>query len=147
MNDKISYLGFIQSIILRMNTNSFFIKGWAATLISALLAFSFNKDGNNASVVAYLPLFLFWYLDSTYLTIERKYIKLYEIASEIYPQGHLSLKTSSIKVNKTAWLSRTILPYYVTLFSVITFFTRHLVFVYFDCLFHFAIHIFHLFIA
>lgn len=143
MNDKIAYLGFIQTIILRMNTNSFFIKGWALTLISALLAFAFNKDGNDASIVAYLPLFLFWYLDSTYLTIERKYIKLYEMTTELYQQGQLSLNIHSIKLSNTAWLSRTIFPYYVTLFCIITFFAWHLILVYFYCLFHFVIHIFH----
>ena len=37
-NNKIKHLEFIQSTITRMNQNSFQIKGWMITLVSALLA-------------------------------------------------------------------------------------------------------------
>ena len=38
MEKKLKHLEFIQNVILRMNNNSFLIKGWAITLISALFA-------------------------------------------------------------------------------------------------------------
>ena len=38
MENKIKHLEFIQSTITRMNQNSFQIKGWMITLVSALLA-------------------------------------------------------------------------------------------------------------
>ena len=36
MESKIEHLKMIQGIITRMNTNSFQIKGWTITLVSAL---------------------------------------------------------------------------------------------------------------
>ena len=37
-NEQLKHLEFIQNVITRMNTNSFQIKTWAVTLVSALLA-------------------------------------------------------------------------------------------------------------
>ena len=36
--DKLKHLEFIQNVITRMNTNSFQIKGWTVTIVSAVLA-------------------------------------------------------------------------------------------------------------
>lgn len=41
--NKIAYLGFIQNVINRMGSNSFLVKGFAITLISALVATSHGK--------------------------------------------------------------------------------------------------------
>ena len=38
MENKIKHLEFIQTVITRMNQNSFQIKGWMITIVSALLA-------------------------------------------------------------------------------------------------------------
>ena len=64
----------IQDIIKRMATNSFFIKGWAATLVVGTLLLK----GNWYQVwIAYIPILVFWYLDAYYLWQERLYRKLY----------------------------------------------------------------------
>jgi hypothetical protein len=45
MESKLKHLEFIQNVITRMNTNSFLIKVWVATLVSALFALA-AKDAN-----------------------------------------------------------------------------------------------------
>ncbi len=45
MERKIKHLEFIQIVISRMNSNSFLIKGWTITLMSALFALA-AKDTN-----------------------------------------------------------------------------------------------------
>ena len=45
MENKRKHLEFIQSVIARMNSNSFLIKGWSITLVSALFALA-AKDSN-----------------------------------------------------------------------------------------------------
>ena len=68
-------LRIVQSIIKRMASNSFLIKGWALTLIVATLLLK----GEPAQVfIAYLPLIVFWLLDAYFLRQERMYRKLYE---------------------------------------------------------------------
>jgi hypothetical protein len=61
----------LQSIIARMAQNSFTIKGWAVTVISALLAFG-NKDTDRwLAICALYPVVAFWGLDAYYLMQER----------------------------------------------------------------------------
>lgn len=66
----------IQSCISRMAHNSFSIKGWHIGLVSALLVFFLQNDNINYyalfSIIAVVTL-IFWYLDSYYLMLERKY--------------------------------------------------------------------------
>ena len=49
MEQKMKHLEFIQNVITRMNSNSFLIKGWAITLVSALFALAAN--GSNIHYV------------------------------------------------------------------------------------------------
>lgn len=74
---SIKYLEFIQNIITRMNTSSFYIKGWSITILSALLALYVNNSNENCVFFALIPTFIFWCLDSFYLQQERKFIGLY----------------------------------------------------------------------
>lgn len=81
INEK--HLEFIQSNISRMNQCSFHMKGWAITIVSALLAV-FASTINECSVgnkmfifIAIAPTCLFWVLDALYLSKERKFIGLY----------------------------------------------------------------------
>jgi hypothetical protein len=75
-------IDLIQGIINRMSHNSFLLKGWAITIIVAVLALSKDtiviKDITYFSLVLLIPLLVFWYLDSFFLHKERCYIKLYD---------------------------------------------------------------------
>ena len=65
----------IQDIIKRMAFNSFLIKGWTITLVSVVLLL---KGPGYQILVAYIPLFLFWFLDAYFLWQERLYRRLYD---------------------------------------------------------------------
>lgn len=69
-------LDLIQSCITRMASNSFAMKGWHIGIISALLVFFFSKESVNLNmiflIIAAVTL-AFWYFDSYYLMVERKY--------------------------------------------------------------------------
>lgn len=67
-------IDLIQKVIGRMGNNSFLIKGWGTTLIVASLLLS---DTVYYHFVAFLPLIVFWYLDSYFLRIEKLYRNLY----------------------------------------------------------------------
>lgn len=81
--NKFKYLEFIQSIITRMNTNSFQIKGMSVTITAALLALAANDFNILYSAIVYFSLFIFWGLDAYYLSQEKGYRELYEEARKL----------------------------------------------------------------
>lgn len=80
---KIKHLEFIQSIISRMNQNSFNIKGWMITIVSALLALYASSDNITYIYIAAIPVIIFWLLDAYYLQQERKFRGVYNDVAEI----------------------------------------------------------------
>lgn len=74
---KIKHLEMIQSIITRMNQNSFMLKGWMITIVSALLAIYADKGNTTYIFVALVPILIFWFFDAYYLQQERKFRGLY----------------------------------------------------------------------
>ena len=64
----------IQDIIKRMANNSFLIKGWAITLVVASLLL---KGPRYQAWIAFIPLLMFWFLDSYFLWQEKMYRALY----------------------------------------------------------------------
>lgn len=77
MDNKIKFLEMLQNIITRMSTNSFMLKGWAVTLVAGTFALSSIESNNLFFLIAYVPIILFWFLDSYYLQLERKYRQFY----------------------------------------------------------------------
>jgi len=75
--EKIKHLEFIQKSITRMSTNSFQIKGWMITIVSALLAVYTASSNHYLFLIGLFPVFVFWLLDTYYLTQERKFRGLY----------------------------------------------------------------------
>ena len=65
----------IQETIKRMASNSFIVKGWAITLVVATLLL---RGRSYQVFIAFIPLLVFWFLDSYFLWQERMYRKLYE---------------------------------------------------------------------
>ena len=103
---KLKYLEMIQNIITRMASNSFILKGWAVTLITGTFALS-SKDTNSwFFLIAYVPIIFFWFLDSYYLQMERKYRILYNQIVDI-PSNQISFKfdiKSSMAEDKTLFI-------------------------------------------
>ncbi len=77
MEKEMKHLEFVQNVITRMNTNSFQVKGWAITIVSALLALFANSSNSIYIFVAIVPTLVFWFLDAYYLLQERKFRGLY----------------------------------------------------------------------
>lgn len=72
-------IDLIQNCINRMAKNSFLIKGWALTVITAVLALTKkNIDPIYLCLVLFIPLLAFWYLDAFFLQTEKMYRKIYE---------------------------------------------------------------------
>ena len=68
-------IDIIQDIIRRMAFNSFLIKGWAISLVVIALLL---KGTEYQVWIAFIPLLVFWFLDTYFLWQERMYRKLYE---------------------------------------------------------------------
>ncbi len=77
MDKKIKHLEVIQGIINRMSGNSFMLKGWAVTLVSGIFAIASRDADKMFFLVAYIPVIVFWFLDTYYLKQEHLYIALY----------------------------------------------------------------------
>lgn len=117
-SNKHKHLEFIQASISRMSGNLFLLKGWSITLIAALFALA-AKDTNKAYIiVAYFPLFIFWFLDGYFLSMERRFRSLYEHVRQLKEEDiDFSMSTAPYKsASNNSWidavLSRTLVTYY-----------------------------------
>lgn len=114
---KIKHLEFIQNVITRMNSNSFLIKGWTITLVSALFALA-SKDANiNYVLVSYVVIPAFWVLDGFYISRERQYRDLYlNVRVKKEEDIDFDMDASKYCVGDRTWpsgiLSKTLIPFY-----------------------------------
>ena len=81
--EQLKHLEFIQAVITRMNANSFQIKGWTVTIVSALLAIFASTKNHYFILTGIFPNIVFWFLDSYYLQQERKFRGLYNDVADI----------------------------------------------------------------
>lgn len=77
---RIAHLTMLQSVILRMGSNSFALKALSATFGSAAVAImaSSDKPSPYYAFAATVPILIFWLMDAQYLRYERAYRSLYE---------------------------------------------------------------------
>jgi hypothetical protein len=76
---RLKHLELIQQVITRMANNSFLLKGWSVTLLSAILAIAASKDGQHKMVwIGFVPMLTFWLLDGFFLRQERLFRKLWD---------------------------------------------------------------------
>ena len=117
-SEQLKHLDYIQSTINRMADNSFKVKGWMVTLISALMALYVNTEKISFLLVAFIPMFVFWFLDAYYLQQERKFRGLYDdaVAGNVHC---FSMTTSPYDTSKysfaSSFWSKTICPLYGTM--------------------------------
>jgi hypothetical protein len=117
MNDyKTKHLEFIQNVITRMNTNSFLIRGWMITLVSALFALAAKDADSRYVIVTYIAIPVFWVLDAFYLSQERQYRDLYDYVRG-FETTDFSMHASRFNKSSHSWLgtifSSTIIVLYV----------------------------------
>ena len=122
MELKEKHLEFIQDVINRMGQNSFLIKGWTITLVSALFALAAKDSNIKFVIVAYFPTIVFWVLDGYFLYQERLFRKLYDITRNKESVDY-SLNTKEVDNGSMDWInaiiSKTIILLYGTILMTI----------------------------
>lgn len=102
MEQKLAHLTMIQGVVNRLASNSFLLKGWSVTLVSALLALA---AGSKALYLflAYLPVVAFWILDGYFLHQERLFRALYDRVRGLSEEAiDFSMNTAGLPV--ASWL-------------------------------------------
>jgi hypothetical protein len=131
MEAKLKHLEFIQNVITRMANNSFLLKGWAMTIIGALIGL--NKDEVDGKIVAigFFLTFMFWALDAYYLRQERIFRARYdevrkkeegEIDFFMWIEGEMTPKLDYVNV----FFSVTLWMFYLTLIGSVFLFVYFL---------------------
>ena len=122
MEKKISHLNMLQSIITRMGNNSFALKGWAVGIMIAVYAFAGNSNVK-AVIVTLMPLIVFWFIDTYYLMLERKFRCLYDdVRIKDEKDIDFSMNPNDVKINLdevkkygffSIFFSKSVLPFYL----------------------------------
>lgn len=117
MEKKLKHLEFIQNVITRMNSNSFLIKGWVITLISALFALAAKDSNIHYVLISYIVIPVFWILDGFYISQERQYRDLYsEVSAKTEEQIDFNMNASKYCKKGKTWLdgifSKTLILFY-----------------------------------
>ena len=112
----------IQSIITRMGNNSFALKGWAVGIMIAVYAFAGNSNVK-AVIVTLMPLIVFWFIDTYYLMLERKFRCLYDdVRIKDEQDIDFSMNPNDVKINLdevkkygffSIFFSKSVLPFYL----------------------------------
>jgi hypothetical protein len=117
MESKLKHLDMIEAVVNRMANNSFLLKGWSVTLVSALLALAAANSDRRFVFVAVLPLLMFWLLDAYFLRQERLFRKLYDKVRTLDASAiDFSMNTAPHAKETATWIgvmfSRTLLIFY-----------------------------------
>lgn len=123
-DEQIKHLEFIQDVVTRMNSNSFQLKGWCITILSALCAIYSTERNVGFIAVSFMPTILFWCLDAYYLQQERRFRGLYRDVAK----GNEEISVFSMPIHRykggeysfwASFRSKTILGLYGTLLLLI----------------------------
>ncbi|MBK7844140.1 MAG: hypothetical protein IPJ71_10665 [Bdellovibrionales bacterium] len=133
MDTKIKHLEMIQVVVNRMAGNSFLIKGWAVTLVSAIFALAASGSKFEFILICYFALPIFWMLDSYYLHQERAYRGLYEsVRTKKESEVDFSMGASAFESGQNSWasslFSKTLLIFYggtIAIVVLVMFWMRH----------------------
>ncbi len=72
-----THIDILQNVINRMASNSVNSKTLAITIVSAIIVLLIDKSKTDGFYIAYIPLFMFFFLDCFYLGLERYFRDLY----------------------------------------------------------------------
>lgn len=125
MEEKLKYLEFIQGIIDRLASNSFFAKGWTITIVSAILGLAIDRElKDEVFYISFLPIMSFWVLDGYYLWQERLFRNTYDNVlrsrgSDFDLSNFRAMKSKGDTLSKSIF-SMTLLVFYMSLMVLIT---------------------------
>ncbi|SRR6266404_3820170 len=100
--DQRKHLELIQAVITRMAGNSFLIRGWSVTLVSALFALAAKDADRGLVALSYFPCLMFWCLDAFYLSQERKFRSLYDAVRQ-KSETDFSMETRATSQKRDRW--------------------------------------------
>lgn len=86
------HLTMVQGIIERMSSNSTACKAWCITIVSALLVLLTDRDNSNYVLITSLPIILFFFLDTYYLSLEKRFRKSHNSFIDKLHSGKLNVK-------------------------------------------------------
>jgi hypothetical protein len=122
-----SHITMLQGIITRLANNSASCKTWCLTLIGALVSLSGSTHVPGIFSFTILPIVVFGFLDTMYLSQEKAYRDLFdEIAGKIrsggYVRGDAFKAAAPLKAEHVAWAIRSwaVLPVYAGLILAYT---------------------------
>lgn len=96
MDNKIKHLEMIESVIQRMADNSFKLKEWTVAMVGIIGALSAQGTDKRFFLLVSIPMLAFWFLDSLYLQLERKYRELYNYVREKQEEIDFSMDISKL---------------------------------------------------
>ncbi len=110
--NKVIHLGMIQEVIGRFSKNSFTIKSWNITLLTAFIAYGLQADISEDNILVVTIAFTlgFMFLDWYYLNLEKSYRNLYKAVRSIENDDGIDFrmefhfekdKSSEYRVKKT----------------------------------------------
>lgn len=124
---KIAHLAMLQAVIARMAGNSFALKTLSVTIATGVVALvGALRDPDRLYLLAgLLPVLVFWWMDASYLQLERQYRELYDKVRTDADVPMLSMNASKYRavvpsVARTA-LSWSVLPVYLILILIFFF--------------------------
>ena len=95
MENYRKHLEIIQGVINRMASNSFSLKGWAVTLVVGIFTLVEKNTERMHFLTVYIPILMFWGLDSYYLLQEKLYRELYDNVRQLSEENiDFSMKLS-----------------------------------------------------
>ena len=131
MDKKIKHLEFIQSVINRLASDSFRMKGWCVVLVAALFILLAREGRTEFMVVAPMLVLVLWGLDGYFLWQERLYRALYDHVRTLKEdqsddQLDFSMNVSSFRTGRSrtwpsATFSCTLGPFYGVLAAAVVF--------------------------
>ena len=122
--NKLAHLQMLQTVIARMASNSFMLKGWSVTLVAALFAVAADKAKVSFVALAYFPALVFWFLDGYFLRQERLFRALYDQARSLAEANiTFSMDTTAVAQGVSSWaaacISRTLWLFHGTVVASI----------------------------
>lgn len=124
MDHLVKHLEFIQGIVNRLAANSFQLKGWSVFIVAAILGVGSLERTAGITLLAVLPVLVFWGLDGYYLWQERLFRLLYDHVRVKPPvDADFSMDPTPVTDRDKGWwsatISRTVSPFHGTLFAAI----------------------------
>lgn len=128
LDNKVKHLEMIQAIINRFANNSFVLRGWSITVVSAITAIIAKDTGNKYFITVLIPIIVFWILDGYFLSRERRYRDFYDhVRTLSVKKIDFSMDTRPFKTGNNSWVnsmfSVVLLIFYGSLIGMVIFIT------------------------